>query len=176
MPRDRSVAIAASLAAERLLRRRGVDSAQHVPGQGGHLHRLGRIASLERENAALLNARLIELARTTTCFSLALAQAGSRPAIPPRTTAIAMLAEVAEEHPVYSRRADELLMCGAAFRKDEGAATMAAPPLTSEARRLPRGCASQRRVDRCPQFARMPHFLPLAGLGWCGRSHDGRTS
>ncbi len=67
-------------------------------------HRLGRIGLLERENAALLNACLIELARRTTrAFTEALRASGiAAPLYLTQNDGTVMLAEVAEAYPVYS--------------------------------------------------------------------------
>jgi N-methylhydantoinase A/oxoprolinase/acetone carboxylase beta subunit len=65
-------------------------------------HRLGRIGLLERENAALLNACLIELARTTTrAFTQALRASGiAAPLYLTQNDGTVMLAECGG-HPVY---------------------------------------------------------------------------
>ena len=67
-------------------------------------HRLGRIGLLERENATLLNACLIELARRTTrAFTDALRASGiAAPLYLTQNDGTVMLAEVAEAYPVYS--------------------------------------------------------------------------
>jgi N-methylhydantoinase A/oxoprolinase/acetone carboxylase beta subunit len=67
-------------------------------------HRLGRIGLLERENATLLNACLIALARTTTrAFSEALRASGiAAPLYLTQNDGTVMLADVAEAYPVYS--------------------------------------------------------------------------
>jgi N-methylhydantoinase A/oxoprolinase/acetone carboxylase beta subunit len=67
-------------------------------------HRLGRIGILERENATLLNACLVELARTTTrAFTSALGASGiGAPLYLTQNDGTVMLAEVAETYPVYS--------------------------------------------------------------------------
>ncbi|HKZ07597.1 MAG TPA: hydantoinase/oxoprolinase family protein [Methylomirabilota bacterium] len=67
-------------------------------------HRLGRIGLLERENAALLNACLIDLARKTTrAFTEALRGSGiAAPLYLTQNDGTVMLAEVAEAYPVYS--------------------------------------------------------------------------
>ncbi|HET9924662.1 MAG TPA: hydantoinase/oxoprolinase family protein, partial [Methylomirabilota bacterium] len=87
-------------------------------------HRLGRIGLLERENATLLNACLIELARTTTrAFSQALQASGiAAPLYLTQNDGTVMLAEVAETYPVYSFASGPTnSMRGAAFlsRRDE---------------------------------------------------------
>jgi N-methylhydantoinase A/oxoprolinase/acetone carboxylase beta subunit len=87
-------------------------------------HRIGRIGLLERENAALLNACLIELARRTTrAFTEALRASGIRaPLYLTQNDGTVMLAEVAEAYPVYSFASGPTnSMRGAAFlsKRDE---------------------------------------------------------
>ena len=87
-------------------------------------HRLGRIGLLERENAALLNACLIELARRTTrAFTEALRASGiAAPLYLTQNDGTVMLAEVAEAYPVYSFASGPTnSMRGAAFlsKRDE---------------------------------------------------------
>lgn len=67
-------------------------------------HRLGRIGLLERENATLLNACLIELARKTTrAFTEALRASGiGAPLYLTQNDGTVMRADVAETYPVYS--------------------------------------------------------------------------
>jgi N-methylhydantoinase A/oxoprolinase/acetone carboxylase beta subunit len=67
-------------------------------------HELGRIGLLERENVALLNAGLLELARKTTrAFTDALAASGlSAPLYLTQNDGTVMVAEVAERFPVWS--------------------------------------------------------------------------
>ena len=67
-------------------------------------HRLGRIGLLERENATLLNACLIALARKTTrAFTEAMRASGIQaPLYLTQNDGTVMLAEVAEAYPVYS--------------------------------------------------------------------------
>jgi N-methylhydantoinase A/oxoprolinase/acetone carboxylase beta subunit len=66
-------------------------------------HQLGRIGLLERENATLLNAALVGLARNTTrAFTDALAASGIRaPLYLTQNDGTVMLASVAETFPVY---------------------------------------------------------------------------
>ena len=87
-------------------------------------HRLGRIGLLERENAALLNACLVDLARRTTrAFAAALDASGIRaPLYLTQNDGTVMLADVAEEYPVYSFASGPTnSMRGAAFlsKRDE---------------------------------------------------------
>jgi len=67
-------------------------------------HQLGRIGLLERENVALLNACLADLASTTTrAFTAALAMSGiAAPLYLTQNDGTVMLASVAEAFPVYS--------------------------------------------------------------------------
>ena len=67
-------------------------------------HQLGRIGLLERENATLLNAALVDLARRTTrAFTEALAASGiEAPLYLTQNDGTVMLASVAETFPVYS--------------------------------------------------------------------------
>ena len=67
-------------------------------------HDLGRIGLLERENVALLNACLQDLARKTTrAFVEALAESGiDAPLYLTQNDGTVMLADVAERFPVYS--------------------------------------------------------------------------
>jgi N-methylhydantoinase A/oxoprolinase/acetone carboxylase beta subunit len=67
-------------------------------------HRLGRIGLLERENVALLNACLLDLARKTTrAFTDALRASGiAAPLYLTQNDGTVMLADVAEQYPVYS--------------------------------------------------------------------------
>ncbi|HEX9819844.1 MAG TPA: hydantoinase/oxoprolinase family protein [Methylomirabilota bacterium] len=87
-------------------------------------HRLGRIGLLERENATLLNACLVALARKTTrAFTEALAASGiAAPLYLTQNDGTVMLAEVAEAYPVYSFASGPTnSMRGAAFlsKRDE---------------------------------------------------------
>ena len=67
-------------------------------------HQLGRIGLLERENAALLNAALVDLAwRTTRAFTEALRASGlTAPLYLTQNDGTVMLAATAEAFPVYS--------------------------------------------------------------------------
>jgi N-methylhydantoinase A/oxoprolinase/acetone carboxylase beta subunit len=87
-------------------------------------HRLGRIGLLERENATLLNACLIDLARRTTrAFTDALRASGiAAPLYLTQNDGTVMLADVAEAYPVYSFASGPTnSMRGAAFlsKRDE---------------------------------------------------------
>jgi N-methylhydantoinase A/oxoprolinase/acetone carboxylase beta subunit len=87
-------------------------------------HRLGRIGLLERENATLLNACLIALARKTTrAFAEALRASGiAAPLYLTQNDGTVMLAEAAEAYPVYSFASGPTnSMRGAAFlsKRDE---------------------------------------------------------
>jgi N-methylhydantoinase A/oxoprolinase/acetone carboxylase beta subunit len=79
--------------------------AEECPGAAVTLsHRLGRIGLLERENVALLNACLLDLARKTTrALTDALKASGIRaPLYLTQNDGTVMLADVAEAYPVYS--------------------------------------------------------------------------
>ena len=67
-------------------------------------HHLGRIGLLERENATLLNACLVDLAgRTTRAFTRALAESGiEAPLYLTQNDGTVMVASAAEAYPVYS--------------------------------------------------------------------------
>ena len=67
-------------------------------------HRLGRIGLLERENVTLLNACLLDLARTTArALTDALRASGiAAPLYLTQNDGTVMLAEIAEQYPVYS--------------------------------------------------------------------------
>lgn len=78
---------------------------QECPGVDITLsHDLGRIGLLERENATLLNACIIDLARRTTrAFTEALHQSGiEAPLYMTQNDGTVMRAEFAEEFPIYS--------------------------------------------------------------------------
>ena len=127
-------------------------------------HRLGRIGLLERENAALLNACLIELARKTTrAFTEALRASGiAAPLYLTQNDGTVMLAEVAEAYPVYSFASGPTnSMRGAAFlsKRDE-ALVVDVGGTTTDIGSLRHGFPArgqQRRRDR-----RSPHAVPHA--------------
>jgi N-methylhydantoinase A/oxoprolinase/acetone carboxylase beta subunit len=86
-------------------RRAGAILAEECPGVAVTLsHALGRIGLLERENACLLNAALVELARTTTrAFTDALAASGlDAPLYLTQNDGTVTVASQAEAFPVYS--------------------------------------------------------------------------
>lgn len=86
-------------------RRAGAILAEECPGVAVTLsHELGRIGLLERENACLLNACLVELARRTTrAFTGALAASGlDAPLYLTQNDGTVTLASQAEAFPVYS--------------------------------------------------------------------------
>jgi N-methylhydantoinase A/oxoprolinase/acetone carboxylase beta subunit len=135
-------------------------------------HRLGRIGLLERENAALLNACLIELARTTTrAFSLALRASGiTAPLYLTQNDGTVMLAEVAEAYPVYSFASGPTnSMRGAAFlsKRDE-ALVIDVGGTTTDIGSLrlgfPREANNVVEVGGVRTLFRMPDLLSL-GLG-----------
>jgi len=99
-------------------------------------HRLGRIGLLERENATLLNACLIALARRTTrAFSDALRASGiAAPLYLTQNDGTVMLAEVAEAYPVYSFASGPTnSMRGAAFLSKRGTLDGHGPSRTIDA-------------------------------------------
>src|SRR6185369_5945488 len=134
-------------------------------------HRLGRIGLLERENAALLNACLIELARITTrAFSLALNASGiTAPLYLTQNDGTVMLAEVAEQYPVYSFASGPTnSMRGAAFlsKRDE-ALVIDVGGTTTDIGSLRHGFpreANNVEIGGVRTLFRMPDLLSL-GLG-----------
>ncbi len=135
-------------------------------------HRLGRIGLLERENAALLNACLIELARTTTrAFSQALRASGiAAPLYLTQNDGTVMLAEVAEAYPVYSFASGPTnSMRGAAFlgKRDEGLVIDVGGTTTdigSLRHGFPREANNVVEIGSVRTLFRMPDLLSL-GLG-----------
>jgi N-methylhydantoinase A/oxoprolinase/acetone carboxylase beta subunit len=135
-------------------------------------HRLGRIGLLERENAALLNACLIELARRTTrAFTEALRASGIRaPLYLTQNDGTVMLAEVAEEYPVYSFASGPTnSMRGAAFlsKRDEALVIDVGGTTTdigSLRHGFPREANNVVEVGGVRTLFRMPDLLSL-GLG-----------
>ena len=135
-------------------------------------HRLGRIGLLERENAALLNACLIELARKTTrAFVEALRASGVRaPLYLTQNDGTVMLAEVAEEYPVYSFASGPTnSMRGAAFlsKRDEALVIDVGDTTTdigSLRHGFPREANSVVEIGSVRTLFRMPDLLSL-GLG-----------
>ena len=135
-------------------------------------HRLGRIGLLERENAALLNACLIELARKTTrAFTEALRASGiAAPLYLTQNDGTVMLAEVAEEYPVYSFASGPTnSMRGAAFlSKREEALVIDVGGTTTDIGSLrhgfPREANNVVEIGGVRTLFRMPDLLSL-GLG-----------
>ena len=135
-------------------------------------HRLGRIGLLERENAALLNACLIELARTTTrAFTEALRGSGiGAPLYLTQNDGTVMLAEVAEAYPVYSFASGPTnSMRGAAFlsKRDEALVIDVGGTTTdigSLRQGFPREANSVVEIGGVRTLFRMPDLLSL-GLG-----------
>ena len=135
-------------------------------------HRLGRIGLLERENAALLNACLIELARKTTrAFAEALRASGiAAPLYLTQNDGTVMLAEVAEEYPVYSFASGPTnSMRGAAFlsKRDEALVIDVGGTTTdigSLRHGFPREANSVVEIGSVRTLFRMPDLLSL-GLG-----------
>jgi len=135
-------------------------------------HALGRIGLLERENAALLNACLVDLARTTTrAFTAALAESGIRaPLYLTQNDGTVMLAEVAEAFPVYGFASGPTnSMRGAAFlgRRAEALVVDVGGTTTdvgSLRQGFPRPANSVVEVGGVRTLFRMPDLLSL-GLG-----------
>jgi len=135
-------------------------------------HRLGRIGLLERENAALLNACLIELARKTSrAFTEALRASGiAAPLYLTQNDGTVMLAEVAEAYPVYSFASGPTnSMRGAAFlsKRDEALVIDVGGTTTdigSLRQGFPREANSVVEIGGVRTLFRMPDLLSL-GLG-----------
>ena len=135
-------------------------------------HRLGRIGLLERENAALLNACLVELARKTTrAFTEALRASGiAAPLYLTQNDGTVMLAEVAEAYPVYSFASGPTnSMRGAAFlgKRDEALVIDVGGTTTdigSLRHGFPREANNVVEVGSVRTLFRMPDLLSL-GLG-----------
>jgi N-methylhydantoinase A/oxoprolinase/acetone carboxylase beta subunit len=135
-------------------------------------HRLGRIGLLERENAALLNACLIELARKTTrAFTDALRASGIRaPLYLTQNDGTVMRAEVAETYPVYSFASGPTnSMRGAAFlsRREEALVVDVGGTTTdigSLRHGFPREANSVVEIGGVRTLFRMPDLLSM-GLG-----------
>ena len=135
-------------------------------------HRLGRIGLLERENAALLNACLIELARKTKrAFIEALRASGiAAPLYLTQNDGTVMLAEVAEEYPVYSFASGPTnSMRGAAFlsKRDEALVIDVGGTTTdigSLRHGFPREANNVVEIGGVRTLFRMPDLLSL-GLG-----------
>ena len=135
-------------------------------------HRLGRIGLLERENAALLNACLIELARKTSrAFTEALRASGiGAPLYLTQNDGTVMLAEVAEAYPVYSFASGPTnSMRGAAFlsKRDEALVIDVGGTTTdigSLRHGFPREANSVVEIGGVRTLFRMPDLLSL-GLG-----------
>jgi N-methylhydantoinase A/oxoprolinase/acetone carboxylase beta subunit len=135
-------------------------------------HHLGRIGLLERENAALLNAALVPLARRTTrAFAEALAGSGIQaPLFLTQNDGTVMRAEFAEAFPVYSFSSGATnSMRGAAFLSglrdamvvDVGGTTTDVGHLRAG---FPREANTVVEVGGVRTLFRMPDLLSL-GLG-----------
>lgn len=135
-------------------------------------HNLGRIGLLERENAALLNAALIPLARRTTrAFTEALASSGIHaPLYLTQNDGTVMLAGFAETFPVYSfssgptnsmRGAAHLSGLSEAMVVDVGGTTTDIGHLKDG---FPREASRAVEVGGVRTLFRMPDLLSL-GLG-----------
>src|ERR671934_165541 len=142
-------------------------------------HRLGRIGLLERENVALLNACLLDLAcRTTRAFTDALRASGiAAPLYLTQNDGTVMLADVAEAYPVYSfasgptnsmRGAAFLSRLGDALVVDVGGTTTDVGALRHG---FPREANNVVEVGGVRTLFRMPDLLSL-GLGGGSRVAD----
>jgi N-methylhydantoinase A/oxoprolinase/acetone carboxylase beta subunit len=142
-------------------------------------HRLGRIGLLERENATLLNACLIDLARRTTrAFTDALRASGiGAPLYLTQNDGTVMLAEIAETYPVYSFASGPTnSMRGAAFlsKRDEALVIDVGGTTTdvgSLRHGFPREANNVVEIGGVRTLFRMPDLLSL-GLG--GGTHVAR--
>jgi N-methylhydantoinase A/oxoprolinase/acetone carboxylase beta subunit len=135
-------------------------------------HRLGRIGLLERENATLLNACLIALARKTTrAFTEALRASGiAAPLYLTQNDGTVMRADVAEAYPVYSFASGPTnSMRGAAFlSKRDDALVIDVGGTTTDIGSLrhgfPREANNVVEIGGVRTLFRMPDLLSL-GLG-----------
>jgi N-methylhydantoinase A/oxoprolinase/acetone carboxylase beta subunit len=135
-------------------------------------HRLGRIGLLERENATLLNACLVALARRITrAFTEALAASGiDAPLYLTQNDGTVMRAEVATQYPVYSFASGPTnSMRGAAFlsRRDEALVIDVGGTTTdvgSLRHGFPREANNVVEVGGVRTLFRMPDLMSL-GLG-----------
>jgi N-methylhydantoinase A/oxoprolinase/acetone carboxylase beta subunit len=135
-------------------------------------HRLGRIGLLERENATLLNACLIDLARRTTrAFTDALRASGiAAPLYLTQNDGTVMLADIAEAYPVYSFASGPTnSMRGGAFlsKRDEALVIDVGGTTTdigSLRRGFPREANNVVEIGGVRTLFRMPDLLSF-GLG-----------
>ena len=153
--------------------RAGAILREECPGVAVTLsHQLGRIGLLERENATLLNAALVELARRTTrAFTEAIAASGlTAPLYLTQNDGTVMLASAAEAFPVYSFASGPTnSMRGAAFLSgltdaiviDVGGTTT---DIGSLRHGFPREANNVVEVGGVRTLFRMPDLLSL-GLG-----------
>jgi N-methylhydantoinase A/oxoprolinase/acetone carboxylase beta subunit len=145
-------------------------------------HELGRIGLLERENATLLNAALIDLARRTTrAFTDALRSSGlTAPLYLTQNDGTVMLAATAEAFPVYSFASGPTnSMRGAAFLSgladamviDVGGTTT---DVGSLRRGFPREANNVVEIGGVRTLFRMPDLLSLGLGGGSLVADDGR--
>jgi N-methylhydantoinase A/oxoprolinase/acetone carboxylase beta subunit len=135
-------------------------------------HQLGRIGLLERENATLLNAALVDLARRTTrAFTAAIAASGlTAPLYLTQNDGTVMLASAAEAFPVYSFASGPTnSMRGAAFLSGLGDAIVidvggTTTDIGSLRHGFPREANNVVEVGGVRTLFRMPDLLSL-GLG-----------
>ena len=145
-------------------------------------HQLGRIGLLERENATLLNAALVELARRTTrAFTEALGASGlAAPLYLTQNDGTVMLAATAEAFPVYSFASGPTnSMRGAAFLSGLGDAIVidvggTTTDIGSLRRGFPREANNVVEIGGVRTLFRMPDLLSLGLGGGSLVSDDGR--
>jgi N-methylhydantoinase A/oxoprolinase/acetone carboxylase beta subunit len=145
-------------------------------------HELGRIGLLERENATLLNAALIELARhTTRAFIDALAASGlTAPLYLTQNDGTVMLAATAAAFPVYSFASGPTnSMRGAAFLSGLGDAIVidvggTTTDVGSLRRGFPREANNVVEIGGVRTLFRMPDLLSLGLGGGSLVADDGR--
>jgi N-methylhydantoinase A/oxoprolinase/acetone carboxylase beta subunit len=143
---------------------------------------LGRIGLLGRENATLLNAAIIDLARRTSrAFTEALRQSGiEAPLYLTQNDGTVMRAEIAERFPVYSFASGPTnSMRGAAFLSGlDGALVIDVGGTTSDVGCLksgfPREANSVVEIGGVRTLFRMPDLLSL-GLGGGSLVEDGES-
>jgi len=147
--------------------------AEECPGVAVTLsHRLGRIGLLERENAALLNAALVGLARRTThAFTAALRESGLGATLYlTQNDGTVMRADTAEAFPVYSFASGPTnSMRGAAFLSGRAEAMVidvggTTTDIGSLRQGFPRQANNVVEVGGVRTLFRMPDLLSL-GLG-----------
>ena len=155
--------------------------AEECPGAAVTLsHRLGRIGLLERENAALLNAALADLARRTTeALTAAVAESGlDAPLYLTQNDGTVTLAATAAAYPVYAFASGPTnSMRGAAFLSGRAEAMVidvggTTTDIGSLRHGFPREANNVVEIGGVRTLFRMPDLLSL-GLGGGSRVDDG---